>query len=267
MKTLLKSVLTTAVLLAASASQAGVINISFDANAVAAEATFVANLNGPLVVENFNGLGGAQVIDSSSNYSIHNQHSWENKGSSIVTNVGTFNLVTAGQTADNNIFNNELMIESSNTGEYGRETLAQTGVDIFGRPIFDTQDFWLDSNDAEVVTWTFGAPLAGEFNAFGFYISDATDRGATLTLNFADGSSSTAAVVIPAFMTNGNLGYVSITTTDSIVGGVLTFNNSTGADGWGIDDVTVGYVPEPGALLLMGFGLLGLGAARRRVNA
>jgi PEP-CTERM motif len=267
MKTLLKTLLTTAMLVAASASQAGTINISFDANAAAAEATFVASLNGPLVVENFNGLGGAQVINPSSNYSLHNQHSWENKGTSIVTNVGTFDLITAGQTGDNNIHNNQLMIESSLTGEYGRETLAQTGVDRFGRPTYDTKDFWLDSNDAKLVTWTFGSPLAGEFNAFGFYIADATDRGATLTLNFKDGSSSTASVVIPAFLSNGNVGYVSVTTTDSIVGGVLTFNNSTGADGWGIDDVTIGYVPEPGALMLMGFGLLGLGAARRRAKA
>lgn len=255
MKTTFKILLAAGVLFT-TASQASVITISFDTNAAAAEATFVASLSGPLVVENFDSLGGAQVINPSANYTIHNQKSWENKSTSIATNVGTFDLITAGQTANHNVHNNELMIESAATGEFGREILASSRT-----------DFWLDSNDARLVTWSFNNSLVGDFNAFGFYIADATDRGATLTLQFQDGSFATAAVVVPAFMSNGNLGYVSVTTTGSIVGGVLTFSNSTGGDGWGIDDVTIGHVPEPGALMLMGLGLLGLGAARRRTNA
>jgi hypothetical protein len=35
-------------------------------------------------------------------------------------------------------------------------------------------------------------------------------------------------------------------------------------DGYGIDDVTVGRVPEPGTLALLGLGLLGVGLMRRR---
>ena len=254
MNTLLRSLIAGSALVAASASQAGIV-ISFDSNASAAEAAFVASVAPGAVVENFDGLGTNPQYVNTGSLTHKEQWSWENHASSFVTNVGTFKLVTPGQgpVTGDNINHKELNIESANTGEFGRESLSTYDGDL-----------WLDSNDAKDVTWTFGAPLSGDFNAFGFYIADATDRGATLTLKFKDGSAATTSITIPAFQSNGNLGYVTIKSTDSIVGGVLSFKNSTGADGWGIDDITVGYVPEPGALMLMGLGLLGLGAARRR---
>ena len=255
MNTLLKSLIAGTALIAAT-SQAGVV-VTFDSGTAAAESAFTSKLTNK-VTENFDALGTNPQYVTTGSLTHKEQWSWENHASSFVTNVGTFKLVTAGQgpVAGDNVNNKELNIESANTGEYGRESLSTHDGDL-----------WLDSNDAKLVTWTFGAPLAGEFNAFGFYIADATDRGATLTLKFKDGTSSTTQITIPAFQANGNLGYVSIVSSESILGGVLSFVNSTGADGWGIDDITVGYVPEPGALMLMGLGLLGLGAARRRTNA
>ncbi|WP_101756906.1 PEP-CTERM sorting domain-containing protein [Oceanicoccus sp. KOV_DT_Chl] len=139
------------------------------------------------------------------------------------------------------------MLEDSSTGEFGRQT-------SYGSR-------WLDSNDADSVTWAIGGTLAA--NAFGFYLSDANDQGASLRLIFDDGS--TYIEQLNSDLANGNLLYASFISDQLITGATLIFDNGTYEnDGWGIDNVTIAQVPEPGTIALLGLGLAGLFIQRRR---
>ena len=93
--------------------------------------------------------------------------------------------------------------------------------------------------------------------------------GATATLTVFSDSSFTTAIGSDVFTipssnpVDGNVETLSVATGGGIKAASVVF--STGDVGTGIDNIR--FVPEPATLALLGVGLLGLGALRRRASA
>lgn len=138
---------------------------------------------------------------------------------------------------------------------------------FYGRfPLPETEgnDQYLDSLDHEQVLFT----LNEGFNALGFFLTDPNDAGGILDINAADGAGYTLNIedILGGSQNNKGAFYLSFFSFGADITSItLTKNNSS--DGVGFDNVTVGRVPEPGTLALLGLGLAGLGIARRRKSA
>jgi PEP-CTERM motif len=161
---------------------------------------------------------------------------------------------------------------STTPGQQGQIISIASG-DISGRGLVPFTGNFVESRDSVGVSWV--ATLGGAlFDAIGFYIQDAGDQGALLNLKANDGSGATSVTVQGA---NGNTKYV-VVTFDHLVSQVAFDFVNTGAniaaDGWGLDNVTIGRllgsgggdapIPEPASLMTLASGLLGLGVLLRR---
>ncbi|MDZ7829115.1 MAG: hypothetical protein U5K33_06390 [Halofilum sp. (in: g-proteobacteria)] len=124
---------------------------------------------------------------------------------------------------------------------------------------------WLDSNDIEGIEWLVDAAgIGGSFTDLAFFMTDVADVGATLDLVFDNGD--TGSAEITPTQGNGTINFVTASFSDMAIGATVTMRNTSGQttnDGFGIDGATVA-VPVPGTLLLLGTGLLAIGAAARR---
>lgn len=231
-----------------SAAHAALINVSVSgpgkAAAEAAEAQFLSSLQ-DATTETFEGFSAAT---GSSDQAL-----------SISTSVGIFEQVLSGGNGD----------AACNDGGFscssGLAVLDSANSPFGGRfPMPDelSNQNWLDSMDSREMRFS----IAGLYHAVGFYITDPNDVGGLFDIVFEDQSAVSYDMndIFTGSQSNGSafyLGFIS-----DLAFASLTFHSNHANDGFGIDNVTVGKVPEPGTLALLGLGLVGLGLMRRRAQ-
>ena len=225
------------------ASALPVLTVSAEGSAAAqaAQTAFLGSLQGGYLTEDFE--TGYTVASGAQ--------------SAVITSTGiaTFTRVVAGSggACDNNGYScaNGLAVLDSSVSPFSGRFSIPTDADNTN---------WLDSMDAREM------PIGVDtgYNALGFFMTDPNDAGGRfdiggLGFNFAD--------IFGSSLGSGKQFYISIYDADvSTLASVSVFSNASG-DGYGIDQLTVGKVPEPGTLALLGLGLAGLGISRRRKHA
>lgn len=183
----------------------------------------------------------------------------------LSTNVGVF------QTTSNTK-------AGTGTSSYGAKNKAATDKSV---PYFEIRDYnangrlnttpapgkkYLDSADITEIRLDLGVGLKNLF----FYLSDPSDVGAKTKTETVSDSSTASAIIDYSKYNNGKVWFVGISANDNIESITWTVNKRSGSDyytndGFGLDDfTTVAPIPEPGTLLLLGSGLIGLGLYRRR---
>lgn len=121
---------------------------------------------------------------------------------------------------------------------------------------------------------SFSLNFSDSIAAFGFYGTDIGDWGGTVTVTTQDGVSTAYEIPhtsVPDGSTSGSALYWGVIDTDNPFISI-TFDNTYGVGDWfGFDDFSIGSIeqvqptiPEPGTLLLLGSGLIGLLALGRK---
>ncbi|WP_421842867.1 PEP-CTERM sorting domain-containing protein [Marinobacter algicola] len=217
------------------AGAAPILNISSQgaAAAAAAELDFLSTAHSGYLTETF---------DDNTFYTVGSQ------ASTITSSVGVGDFTSAvpgsGGLCDSGPYNcND-----------GLAVLNASASPFSGRYAISGNN-WLDSMDARQMVIS---PAAG-FNSMGFYITDPNDAGGRFSIGGVDFSFND---IFGSALGNGRVYYVSLYDAAGL-GDVSIFSNNPD-DGYGIDNVTVANVTEPGTLALLALGLLGIGLSLSR---
>ncbi|WP_417522092.1 PEP-CTERM sorting domain-containing protein [Marinobacter sp.] len=216
-----------------TAAAAPVINISAEGSsaAQAAEAAFLGNLNAGYITETFD-----------SGYTVGAQSTSINS----LAGVGMFTMDVAGAGG---------ACDSAPYSCSAGLAVLDTATSPYSGRFDISPDNWLDSMDAQEMTIS----PAGGYTAMGFYMTDPNDAGGRFSIG---GVNFSFADVFGSALGNGKVFYISLYD-DSGLGDLTIYANNSN-DGYGLDNVTIGTVPEPGTLALMGLGLIGLVLVRNK---
>lgn len=173
---------------------------------------------------------------------------------SLVTGVGTFSVMPGSQPGDPTQTNGTktdqfTILNAADSPFSGRYNTTPGGNN------------WLDSNDITQIQ------LNTSLTSLVFMITDVNDCGGTLTIQTADGTTSSAFASYPAAQ-DGNIYWVAITSSSPI--GTVKWLNNSNNDGWGVDDFGTivdppppSPTPEPGTLAIAGVGLAAIVLVRK----
>jgi hypothetical protein len=151
------------------------------------------------------------------------------------------------------------------------EIKVRSGAVSGRRNITDGGSNWLDSNDTLGISWVVDATaldLAKGFRSLSFFLTDAADTGATMTISAGDSANALTVVrtIARNAQPNGMINFIALAFDETVRFARIDIRNSGLNDGFGIDEARIHFapIPAPAAFGLLAAAVAGLGLLARR---